>query len=53
VQVITDDHDGEHIDGDGLGLGFDALFQPPSPVLGSITADKCPPHTATNQVIKP
>jgi len=53
VQVITHGREGQHIDGEGLDLGFDALFQPRSSVLGGITAEKCPPHTATDQVKNP
>ena len=53
VQVITHDREGQHIDGERLDLGFNALFQPRPPVLGIITAEKCPPHTATDQVISP
>ena len=45
--------EGQHIDGERLDLGFNALFQPRSAVLGGIATKERPPHTAAAQVKSP
>jgi len=53
MQVITHDREGQHIDGESLDLALDAPFQPRTAVLGGITTEERPPHTATDQLKGP
>jgi len=45
--VITQDREGQNIDGEFLDLALDAVFQPRTAVLGDIATEERPPHTAT------
>jgi len=47
--VITQDREGQNIDGEFLGLALDAVFQPRTAVLGDIATEERLPQTTTDQ----